>query len=259
LVAHVDAGLRAVTLNFPSHAAAERVTGLARTLGGVYDSVRSLDAPLTPLADEVRIAHQVEVVRRALEAGDAALAQQAERLVTRLDALGAETESRGVAINDIGLDLSTRRGAWFVVRELALAAWFGPLSWWGRLNHWAPLRLARALALRSSRSPEDPAMHTIVAGLALVLFFYALQTTLVWHFAGWAWGLLYLASLPLTAHWDFRYRERLQRARQRVRTYLLFRREPELQRRLCGEVAALREEAAALGRQSEERATAVRA
>jgi glycerol-3-phosphate O-acyltransferase/dihydroxyacetone phosphate acyltransferase len=259
LVAEVDAALRAVTLNFPSSETAERVTDIARTLGGVYDSVRSLDAPLTPLADEVRIAQQVDTVRRALEAGDAELTPRAERLVVRLEALRAETESRGVAINDIGLDLSTRRGAWFVVRELALAAWFGPLSWWGRVNHWAPLRLARTLALRSSQSPEDPAMHTIVAGLALVLLFYAVQTALVWHLAGWGWGLLYLVSLPLTAHWDFRYRERLRRARQRVRTYLLFRREPVLRRRLCDEIAALREEAAALGQRSEERVAMTRA
>ena len=259
LVAEVDTALRGVTLNFPSAETAERVTGVARTLGGVYDDVRPLDAPLTPLADEVRIAQQVDAVRRALDAGDAELAPRAERLLSRLDALRAEAEARGVAINDIALDLSARRGAWFAIREGALAAWFGPLSWWGRLNHWAPLRLARALAMRSSRSPEDPAMHTIVAGLGLVLLFYALQTALVWQLAGWGWGLLYLGSLPLTAHWDFRYRERLRRARQRVRTYLLFRREPELRRRLCDEVAALRAEAAALGQLSEERAAPMRA
>ena len=249
LVADVDAALRDVTLNFPTSEAAERVTAVARTLSGVYDSVRPLGAPLTPLADEVRIAQQVDAVRKVLETGST-LEPDAARIVTRLDALQAEVKGRGLAINDIGLDLSARRGAWFLIRELALAAWFGPLSWWGRLNHWLPLRLARTMAHRSSRSPEDPAMHTIVAGVGLVLLFYALQGALVWWLAGWGWGLLYVTTLPFSARWDFRYRERLHRAFQRVRAYLLFRREPALHRRLKDEVAALREDAAALGRQS---------
>jgi hypothetical protein len=45
---------------------------------------------------------------------------------------------------------------------------------------------------------------------------------------------------------NFRFRERLARARRRARAYLLFRRTPALRGELLGEAAALRAEAVAV-------------
>ena len=47
---------------------------------------------------------------------------------------------------------------------------------------------------------------------------------------------------------DFRYGDRLRRARQRARAYLRFRRDPALQPALLAEASWLREEAASLER-----------
>ena len=143
-----------------------------------------------------------------------------------------------------------------MVRETALVALGGPVALWGRINHWAPLALARAVARRTSRNPEDPAMHTIVAGLMLVPLFYAVQTAFVWRLAGGWWALAYLLSLPPAARWALRYADRLAHARRRMRAYLLFRREPALRRELAGEVAWVRSEAQSLARELEPTAIA---
>jgi hypothetical protein len=89
-------------------------------------------------------------------------------------------------------------------------------------------------------------MNTIVAGLVLVLSFYAAQTTLVALGFGPTAAALYAASLPLSATWDIRYADRRRHATARVRTYLRFRREPALHRELLGELTWLRAEALAL-------------
>jgi hypothetical protein len=144
------------------------------------------------------------------------------------------------------MSTNVRGGAWFVVRETLIAALAGPLALWGRVNHWLPLRLARSLAVRRSRTPDEPATNTIAAALVLVLGFYAAQTALVTWGLGWMVGAAYVASLPPSATWDFRYADRRQRASARVRTYLRFRRKPELQQQLLTELMWLRNEAIAL-------------
>jgi len=89
-------------------------------------------------------------------------------------------------------------------------------------------------------------MRTIVAGAAFVLTFYAAQGALVAAFAGRVVAALYLASLPLTADVNFKFRERLARAVDRARAYMMFRREPALQSRLVEELHWLRREALAV-------------
>jgi hypothetical protein len=89
-------------------------------------------------------------------------------------------------------------------------------------------------------------MHTIVAGLVLVLLFYAAQTFVVGWAFGWIVAVLYVLSLPLSATWDFRYADRTRRAVTRIRTYRLLRGNPSLRQQLLGEIAWLRGEAMAL-------------
>jgi 1-acyl-sn-glycerol-3-phosphate acyltransferase len=251
LTALLDERLQEVTLNFDSTEDAERVLAASETLAGVFDDVRPLGAPDTPLENVVSVSRRVDAVRRTLAARathEPVLAARVAEFERRLHALRAALDEAGIAPNDLQLDTGLTPAGWFVVREAAIAAVAGPLALWGRVNHWLPLRIARFLALRASRTPEDPAMNTLVIGLGVVLLFYALQTTAVaLAFGGW-WALAYALTLVPSATWDFRYSDRTRRASQRVRTYLRFRRTPELRLRLLGELAWLREEAAAIER-----------
>jgi hypothetical protein len=60
------------------------------------------------------------------------------------------------------------------------------------------------------------------------------------------WGspiaALYLVSLPLAADVNFYLSDRIRRARRRARAFLLFRRDPALQRRLDEELTRLRDD-----------------
>lgn len=259
LTAELDRRLRAVTLNFPTTERAERVLGVARLLSEIgADDVRPLAGPDAPMPLVADLARRASAVLQALE-GDEAPDEthlRAEAFVARADALRSSLDARRVAPGELMVSTGANHGLRFVVREALLALVVAPVAWWGRLNHWLPLALARRVAGRTSVNPEDPAMHTIVAGMGFVLAAYAVQGGLVAWLAGPWWALAYVASLPLAALWDFRARDRLARATARARAYLTFRRDPALQQRLQSEARWLLAEAAALEQQATTATTA---
>jgi 1-acyl-sn-glycerol-3-phosphate acyltransferase len=245
LTQRVDIGLRGVTLNFRSSNEAHRVLSTSAVLAEILDEFRPLGTPDPPLVDSVRVAERIaEVMPRLTE--DVSLEQRVEAFVTRFASFDALRRKHDVAASDVQMSTSTALGTWFVLREIVLAGVSGPFALWGRVNHWLPLRIARSLALKMSRNPDEPAMNTIVAGLVLVLMFYVAQISLVASWRGWMVAVLYAISLPLSATWDFRYADRVRRGLARVRAYLLFRRDPALHRRLLEDLAWLRREAIAL-------------
>jgi glycerol-3-phosphate O-acyltransferase / dihydroxyacetone phosphate acyltransferase len=246
LTQSVDNGLRNVTLNFRTAADATQILTVSTLLAEVFDEFRPLHAPDPPLVERVRLAQRINTIATRLPELDSMVAGRIDQFMTRFNAFDVAIRRYGIAANDVQMNTDITPGAWFVVREALIATVAGPLALWGHLNHWTPLRLARSLALRISHTPDEPAMNTIVAGLVLLLGFYAVQATLVF----WGFGIIpaaaYVVSLPPSATWDFRYADRRRRSIARVRTYLRFRHNPELQHGLLHELVWLRAEAAAL-------------
>jgi hypothetical protein len=76
-----------------------------------------------------------------------------------------------------------------------------PLGAWGELTHRYIINYARDLALKRSRTPDEPAMLTIIYSLVLILASYAVQFALVAVLFGPVWATLYVATLPLGAYW----------------------------------------------------------
>jgi 1-acyl-sn-glycerol-3-phosphate acyltransferase len=76
-----------------------------------------------------------------------------------------------------------------------------PLAAWGELTHRYIINYARDLALKRSKSPDDPAMNTIVLSLVLILISYAVQFAILCWLAGPWWAALFIATLPLGAYW----------------------------------------------------------
>lgn len=247
LTAEIDSRLRELTLNFATVQEAEQVLGLARVLTGVFDErVRSLGEGGPPLVDEARIARRIARIGARVQL---VAPERVADFLGRLEAFRMTLAVRDIPITELGIRPDVASGAWFGLRETLFGAAVGPFAWWGRINHWLPLTLAQMLARRTSRTPEDPAMHTILAGLVLVLLAYAAQTTLVGVLAGPLWAAAYLISLPLAATVDLRFRDRLDRAWDRIRAYFVFRREPRLHDQLRAELRWLRDEALALERE----------
>lgn len=246
LTRRVDEGLRHVTLNFETRDDAVRALAISTLLAELLDEFRPLRAPDPPLADSIRLAKRVSTVSARLPHLAPEVSERVGRFLARLTDFERTTRLSGIAVNDVQMSTRLEAGAWFMVRELTIAVLAGPLALWGRVNHWVPLRLARWFAVRSSRTPDEPAMRTIVAGLALVLAFYVAQTAVVAWSTNWWVALAYAATLPPSATSDIRYTDRRHRAVARIRTYLRLRREPALRERLLTELAWLRSETGAL-------------
>jgi 1-acyl-sn-glycerol-3-phosphate acyltransferase len=240
LTNRVNAGLREVTLNFPTLDDARRVLAVSTTLTGVLDVFRPLRAPDPPLAESVRVAQRINAIAPRLPELEPTVAVRVQRFLERFAEFEQAIQENAIAASDVQMDTGVGAGTWFVIRELLIGAVAGPLALWGRANHWLPVRIARWLALRRSHTPDEPAMNTIVAGLILVLIFYSAQTILVGWMFGWITTLAYAISLPISATWDFRYADRLHRAVARVRTYVRFRRDRRLHDHLLSELAWLR-------------------
>jgi glycerol-3-phosphate O-acyltransferase / dihydroxyacetone phosphate acyltransferase len=248
LTAEIDARLRAVTLNYASADDAARARALASSLARLIEDTPEVGAA-DSLRNEVVIARRIDEARVALQGADEATRERVDVLLTRLSAFERSLAREDVALDDVAISSALVPGARFVAREGWRVVVGGPVAAWGRINHWIPFHLARAVAMRSVESAADPAMRTIVATTTLVVVFYLFQGALVWHWIGPIGALLYLMSLPLAADISFALRDRLSRVRQRARAYLRFRRDPALQRRLIEELQWLREEALALDEQ----------
>jgi len=178
-----------------------------------------------------------------------ALAEQADRFTARVAALEAQLAARGATLADARISLHMRHGARFMVREGAVALLAFPVAVLGRVMHWVPLRVARAAAMRplaNDPSRDQPAMRTIVLGLGAVLAWYALHFALVARWLGVLPAIAWLVVISLAARVDFLFDDRLQRARERARTFLAFRRDPVFRAQALGDIDLLLEEAVAL-------------
>jgi 1-acyl-sn-glycerol-3-phosphate acyltransferase len=241
LTTDLEAALRHVTLNFASETRAARAVSLARALAAITESPPSLGRP-RPLAAEAEIARRVEVATDALESAPPSVARQADAFIARVAALENGLAARGATLTDVRVSPALRHGARFLLRESLVLVDTLPFALLGRVMHWIPLRAARALAMRPlARDPsrDQPAMRTIVIGLAFVLLWYALQAALVSHWFGWLAALAWLVVLFVSARIDFHLRERVRRAWRRARTYLALRSDPALRDQALTEIDAV--------------------
>jgi 1-acyl-sn-glycerol-3-phosphate acyltransferase len=248
LTAQVEAGLREVTLNFPSTDTARQVLDVSRTLSRLFGSTRPLDAAEVPLEVTVRVARQLEEVRQVLPGATPSVSGTVHDFLERLDRWHANAIRLGVSPAEVDMQTSLGSGVGFMAREGLLFLVAAPAAIWGRLNHVVPLRLALWIGRVTSRSPDEPAMHTLVGGFVLVLLVYLGLAGVVASRFGWGWALLYLATLPAAASIDLRLSDRWRALGRRARGFLALRRQPAEARALLQERAALRDEALRLER-----------
>lgn len=248
LTAEIDARLRAVTLNYASLDDAARAVRLASTIAALTEGVPAIGVVDRGLAVDTAVARRLDEVSRQLAVADQPTKLEAELLVRRLDAVSQVATNHGVLLEDVGISVTSSAAIGFLVREAWLLLVAGPIAIWGRVNHWLPFRAARIVGMRSIESAADPAMRTLVAGLAFVALTYAVQTTVVAVLFGLGASVAYLVSLPLAAEANFYLSDRLRRAMRRARTFIRFRRDPALQARLWGELSNLRSDVVRLER-----------
>ncbi|HEX6574604.1 MAG TPA: lysophospholipid acyltransferase family protein [Gemmatimonadaceae bacterium] len=137
--------------------------------------------------------------------GTAVLAEAGEPI--HMDRVG------GIAVNELTEMIATRLAAVSlkeptpspdrdaVRRKGGVHPLASPLGAWGELTHRYIVNYARDVALRMSKTPDEPAMKTIVLSLVLILLSYVVQFAIVAALAGPLWAVLYVATLPLGAYW----------------------------------------------------------
>lgn len=247
LTEEIDSRLRRVTLNYETIDDASRARALSSLFAALWRDELESVGHARSLRVDVSLAARIEDARLSLSRNaDDGLRTRADALVRSVSELEDVLRRHRVALEDVSVSSDSRHAVPFVLREAWIIAVGGPIALWGMINHWIPFHAARMIARRSIESAADPAMRTIVAGAGLVLAFYTAQGAVVAAFAGWVPALAYIVSLPLAADVNFLLRDRLRRALQRARTYLLFRRRPKLRARLQAELQRVRAEAMAI-------------
>lgn len=244
LTALIAERLAAVTLNFETPEDAARIEVISETMAALLEPTTTIGSGGPSLSNVLAISRRAERVRQRL-AGNATpeFRDAVAQFETRLEKFRTRLHTEHVIVDDLFIDIGATPGARFAVRESLLATVLTPISWWGRITHYVPLRIARWLAVRNSRNRDEPAMNTIIIGLMLVLASYALQTAVVWALVGAKWAIVFLATLIPSASSDLRYGDRVERRTQRMRTYLRFRDEPTLRAELLAEADWLRRQA----------------
>jgi 1-acyl-sn-glycerol-3-phosphate acyltransferase len=107
---------------------------------------------------------------------DAWSGEDPHALTTELAARLAIAAERGAELLALDRTVGTPARHGNVVSRLVAA--------WGDVTHRIPLRIARRWALAQSDDPDQPAMYTMIFGLALVLLFYLLVGAGLWVIAG---------------------------------------------------------------------------
>jgi 1-acyl-sn-glycerol-3-phosphate acyltransferase len=127
------------------------------------------------------------------EAGDVSVEDLTTMISSRLAAVSLKQPEPS-----LDRDAVKRRGT---IHPLA-----SPLAAWGELTHRYVINYARDLAVRRSKSPDEPAMLTIIFALVMILASYLVQFAIVAALLNPLWAALYVATLPFGAYWAaFRY------------------------------------------------------
>jgi 1-acyl-sn-glycerol-3-phosphate acyltransferase len=240
LTAEIDSRLRATTLNYATVDDAAHATQLVSIVAAICNAVPPISSVDRRLGVETAIARRIQELRLRLQQADASTQARTDTLVTDIDALRVATAAHAVLVEDVEISIAWKDAIRFLIREGLWLVVVGPIAVWGWLNHWLPFRAARAFGVRTVETAADPAMQTVLAGVVLVLVAYLAQTLIVSLIWGPLFAAAYLISLPIAADISVYWYDRMRRAAQRARAFLLFRRNPVLQRTLIADLRAVR-------------------
>jgi glycerol-3-phosphate O-acyltransferase / dihydroxyacetone phosphate acyltransferase len=248
LILEMDTRLRQLTLNFPTAERAVRAVRMAQALAALAGEPPPLGEG-TAFVSEAQIASRVGAAIEALEYASPALVCAVDAFTAQLAELEARLAARGVALSDARISIQTLDGTRFVLRETALSLFALPIAAVGRMTHWLPIRAARALALRtlaSNTSRDQPAMRTIVFGMAALLVWYGVWAVLLTRWLSGVLAVICLFTAFVAAQVDLALEDRLTHVWKRVRTYRVLRGDRALRTSALEEIDALLEQAIAL-------------
>jgi glycerol-3-phosphate O-acyltransferase/dihydroxyacetone phosphate acyltransferase len=254
LTARIDAGLKAVTLNYGSWEEARRI-GRAAELFSPAPATAAAAGGGGSLPGERPLAERFSL-HRALVEGYAELRRRdpertaaAAAAVDRYDRmLGA----LGVRDDQVAASYPAAPAALWVGRTALRLLVYLPLALVGMVLNWLPYRVVGEIAARAARTPDVPASFKVFGGIVLFPLAWLLEAALAAWLAGPSWtsragaALLTLAAAPLTGWIALRFDDRRGQLWREARAYLLLRTRRAIAAELQARRAAAAREVAAL-------------
>jgi glycerol-3-phosphate O-acyltransferase / dihydroxyacetone phosphate acyltransferase len=270
LTARIDAGLKAVTLNYGSWEEARRIgraaelfspapSGAAGTAaggaaGGAGATAVAAGAgaglPGEPPLAERFLLHRALIegyaeLRRRDPGRTAAAAAAVDRYDRMLGALGVRDDQ-------VAASYPAAPAVLWVARTVLRLLVYLPLALVGIVLNWLPYRVVGEIAARAARTPDVPASFKVFGGIVLFPLAWLLEAALAAWLAGppltWRAGaaLLALVAAPLTGWIALRFDDRRGQLWREARAYLLLRTRRAIAAELQARRAAAAREVAAL-------------
>jgi 1-acyl-sn-glycerol-3-phosphate acyltransferase len=264
LTARIDAGLKAVTLNYGSWEEARRIgraaelfspapSGAAGTAaGGAAGAAAGAGAGLPgepPLAERFALHRALTEGYAELRRRDPERTAAAAAAVDRYDRM---LRALGVRDDQVAASYPAAPAVFWVGRTVLRLLVYLPLALVGIFLNWLPYRVVGEIAARAARTPDVPASYKVFGGIVLFPLAWLLEATL----AAWLAGppstsragaaLLTLAAAPLTGWIALRFDDRRGQLWREARAYLLLRTGRAIAAELQARRAAAAREVAAL-------------
>jgi 1-acyl-sn-glycerol-3-phosphate acyltransferase len=269
LTARIDAGLKAVTLNYGSWEEARRIgraaelfarlpSGAAGTAAdGAAGGAGVAAGAGTGLPGEPALAERFTLQRALIEGYGELRRRDPERTAAAaaaVDRYDRMLGALGVRDDQVAASYPAAPAALWVARTMLRLLVYLPLALVGIVLNWLPYRVVGEIAARAARTPDVPASFKVFGGMVLFPLAWLLEAAL----AAWLAGppataragaaLLTLVAAPLTGWVALRFDDRRGQLWREARAYLLLRTRraiaAELQTRraaAAGEVEALAE------------------
>lgn len=239
LTARIEAGLRSVTLNYPSW----EMSSLVERAADVYaEGERSL--PGRPeLAQRFSLRRDFGEGYAAARTKHPERVEQIERLAHRYDGM-----LRALALRD---DQVTARYPWrrataYVGDRMAVLLLGLPIAILGTLLNYLPYRLPGWVGALVQRTGDLPATYKILTGMLAAPVTWALEAWLAASLWGFWAGVVTAVAAPVTGWFALLFHERNGSMWREILAYLTLRWRPERAAELRGLRAEIRREVAAL-------------
>ena len=199
LTGQIEVALQRLTINAPD-----------------WDTVRALDGVRRLYQpQEISIEERVELARRfntyyAQVAGDPRVVD----IMRRVGSYQERLEELGISDRELARDLSKLEIFLRVVRQLALVAFWSPLTVPAAPLHLPTLIFARLVGPRLTPRKDVIATTKMLIGMLLVLVSYLAAIGILWWKAGFWWAALAVIVLPLSGWATLRVLDRLRLARR---------------------------------------------
>ena len=262
LTARIDAGLKAVTLNYGSWKEARRIGRAAELfsrLPGVAGSAGGGAAAGAGLPGEPPLAERFSLHRALIEGYADLVRRHPERTAAAaaaVDRYDRMLSALGVRDDQVAASYPAAPAVLWVGRTVLRLLVYLPLALVGIVLNWLPYRLVGAIAARAARTPDVPASFKVFGGIVFFPLAWAVEAGVaIWLIraadAAWLAGphppalaaaaaLLTFAAAAATGWIALRFDDRREQLWREARAYLLLR----SRRAIAAELRARREAAA---------------